>query len=146
MRVIRTYFNRIAVSLAFVCGYYKSSIVLTIFLLRLGALAVVFSVEAILAGMMCSNAAGIQTLNEVEAGADARNLIGTADSENEGTVLKRQLPGESDTGVADRHFHLSKAAPSESIWSEIFKDQYTAEELSNPEYPEPRQWNVLPSH
>jgi hypothetical protein len=49
--------------------------------------------EAILAGMMvpsCSDAAGIQTLNEAEVRADARNLIGTADSANEGTVLKRQ--------------------------------------------------------
>ncbi|ABB74536.1 TonB-dependent receptor [Nitrosospira multiformis] len=55
---------------------------------------VVLSIEAVLAGMMvpwCSNAAGILTLNEVEVRADARNLIGTADSANEGTVLKRQL-------------------------------------------------------
>ena len=55
---------------------------------------VVLSIEVVLAGMMvpwCSNAAGILTLNEVEVRADARNLIGTADSANEGTVLKRQL-------------------------------------------------------
>ena len=38
-----------------------------------------------------ANAAGIPTLNEVTIRANANNLIGSANSANEGTVLKRQL-------------------------------------------------------
>jgi outer membrane cobalamin receptor len=46
------------------------------------------------AGMISApaiGAAGILTLNQVEVRANARNLIGAANSASEGTVLRRQL-------------------------------------------------------
>ena len=40
---------------------------------------------------LLANAAGVPTLNEVTVRANTKQLIGTANSANEGTVLKQQL-------------------------------------------------------
>ncbi|MFZ5595254.1 MAG: TonB-dependent receptor [Pseudomonadota bacterium] len=56
---------------------------------------------------LITNAAGVPTLDVVEVRASAENLVGTADSANQGTVLKKQL----DARTVYRQSELMESVP-----------------------------------